>query len=333
MLNMFNALMPYFGGKRKLASQIMKYATGEIFIDGFMGGGSVSLFGKARGFQVISNDKAERSVILGRALIENDDVMIESSDITWLFKDNPADKHFIAENHPKMYTPELTAFLDNARANIDEINDPVKQSVLMLLWMRILLYFRPMSAFGHVNAVEHMLNGGEDVTDTIQKMREHYSRPLLKVVQELASEVNGGIFTNGHENQVYREDVFEFLKHVKGDTVYFDPPYYGSSSYEDHYQVLDDMIVGKKTISVEHSQFNTKKVITVTAELFKACDHIPTIIMSVGRRIIDKDQYIKLLQEYRKEVYDIAVDHTHAYDFNGVQESGKQEVLLVGRAA
>ncbi len=333
MLNMFKALMPYFGGKRKLANQIMKYAEGETLVDGFMGGGSVSLMAKARGFKVLGNDKAERSTILGRALIENDEVMIEEGDIVRLFVDNPAQKHFIAENYPKLYTRELADFMDNARANIDQINDPVKKSLMMLVWIKALMYYRPMAAFGHTNAVDQMLNGGDDVTDTIQKMREHYSRPLLSVVSDLAAEVNEGIFSNGKDNQIFQEDVIEFLTHIEGDTVYLDPPYYGSASYEDHYRVLDAMIAGEMPSKIEHSRFNSKHVLTVTAELFKACDHIPTIILSIGRRIIDKEQYVKLLGEYRKIVLEVAVDHSHSYAHGHHRESGKQEVLLVGRAA
>ena len=333
MLNMFKALMPFFGGKRQMANQILKYAEGETFVDGFLGGGSVSLLAKARGFSVVSNDKADRSVIFGKALIENDEVIIEDVDVIRLFKANPANKHFIRDNHPKQYTSEMTDFLDNARANIDELADQVKRSVMLFLWIRLLMYYRPMSSFSHINAVEHMLSGEENVTDTILKMRERYSRPIIEVINELADEVNGGIFANGRDNQVYQEDVFDFLKHVQGDTIYLDPPYYGAQSYEHHYKELDSMLAGKRIDRIEHSEFNSKQVISVTARLFEACSHIPVIILSVGRRIIDKDQYIKLLKEYRKDVTDIPVNHQHSYGSGDNYETGKQEVLLIGRRA
>jgi len=333
MLKMYKALMPFFGGKRKLANRILKYAEGETFIDGFLGGGSVSLLAKAKGFRVISNDMAERSAVLGHALIVNDDVYIEDADIVRLYKENPSNNHFIRDNHPKQYTIELTDFLDNARANIDEINDPIKKSLMLYLLIRILTFYRPQASFSHINAVEYMNSDSDDVTDTIQGLRERYSRPLYDVIKELAKEINGGIFSNGYDNEIYRKDIFEFLKHVSGDTVYLDPPYYGAESYEQHYKVLDSVVAGKKFDSVKHSVFNSKQVITTTAQLFESCSHIPVLILSVGRRIIDKEKYIDLLKEFRKEVIDIPVDHSHSYGSGDAVETGKQEVLLVGRVA
>ena len=79
-LKMFNAFLPYFGGKRKLCpvifSHIDKYLpreewTGAVFVDALLGGGATSLYAKAQGFRVIANDIAERSYIVGKALIEN----------------------------------------------------------------------------------------------------------------------------------------------------------------------------------------------------------------------------------------------------------------------
>ena len=71
MFSKFKALPSYFGGKRKLVKYIFKpiKKTDGVFIDAFLGGGSVSLYAKAKGYKVISNDIAFRSVIIGQALI------------------------------------------------------------------------------------------------------------------------------------------------------------------------------------------------------------------------------------------------------------------------
>jgi hypothetical protein len=72
-LKMFDALLPYFGGKRKLCPVIFKRISkyiprdtwqGKVFVDAFLGSGAVSLFAKAQGFRVICNDIAERSYIV-----------------------------------------------------------------------------------------------------------------------------------------------------------------------------------------------------------------------------------------------------------------------------
>ena len=84
-LEMFNALLPYFGGKRKLCPIIFKQIAKHIprnnwhrltFVDAFLGSGAMSMYAKAQGFKVIANDIAERSYIAGEALIENNGTLI-----------------------------------------------------------------------------------------------------------------------------------------------------------------------------------------------------------------------------------------------------------------
>ncbi|MGF2075303.1 DNA adenine methylase, partial [Enterococcus casseliflavus] len=69
--------------------------------------------------------------------------------------------------------------------------------------------------------------------------------PLL-TLEKLKDEINHGVFDNHQDNEVHQKDVFDFLKKVSGDVVYFDPPYPGSSSYEVEYGILDDILAGKK---------------------------------------------------------------------------------------
>ena len=91
MWKRLQALPPYFGGKRKLLGHIFKNLPGPseapVFIDAFLGGGSVSLFAKARGYRVVCNDIAQRSHIVGQALVENDRVKLGREDVTRLFVD------------------------------------------------------------------------------------------------------------------------------------------------------------------------------------------------------------------------------------------------------
>ncbi|MFA6415814.1 MAG: DNA adenine methylase [Candidatus Paceibacterota bacterium] len=87
MFSKFQSLPSYFGGKRKLVKYIFKpiKKTEGVFIDAFLGGGSVSLYAKAKGYKVIANDIAFRSVIIGRALISNNSVKLETEDLARLF--------------------------------------------------------------------------------------------------------------------------------------------------------------------------------------------------------------------------------------------------------
>src|SRR2546428_4248549 len=88
-LRMWSALYPYLGGKRRLCPLIFREIdrvvprrlwSGLTFLDAFLGGGSVSMGAKAQGFRVIATDIAERSIVVGQALIENTRVRLTRED-------------------------------------------------------------------------------------------------------------------------------------------------------------------------------------------------------------------------------------------------------------
>ncbi len=100
MWSKLRALPPYFGGKRRLLGRIFKHMfepeEAPVLIDAFMGGGAVSLFGKARGYRVIANDIAFRSSLVGKALIENDYVTLTPDDVTRLFVEDGYGRSIVA---------------------------------------------------------------------------------------------------------------------------------------------------------------------------------------------------------------------------------------------
>ena len=126
-LKMFNALLPYFGGKRKLCPVIFRHITkylpreewqGAVFVDAFLGSGAVSLYAKAQGFRIVASDIAERSYIAGKAIIENTKSMLTNTDIHRLFVTNYNNNHLIErELVPEVFTKRHALFLDNAFAN------------------------------------------------------------------------------------------------------------------------------------------------------------------------------------------------------------------------
>jgi site-specific DNA-adenine methylase len=329
MLRMFNAAPAYFGGKRRLANRILSHAQGETFIDSFMGGGSVSLLAKAKGFRVLCNDIAERSVIAGKALIENADVRISEDDIYRLFEEAEPDG-FVRENFGNYYTEEIGEFLDVSWANIQRFRDPIKQALMKLLWIRTAIYYRPLGDFSRPQVVEKMQEtiSEDEMTGTLLELRENYSVPLLHVLKTIADQINYGVLDNGLENRVFQKDVIDFLKGVEGDTVYLDPPYYGSTSYENKYHVLDCMLA-RKLLPVEKSRFNETSVLKHTLELFEAASHIPRWIISIGQKTITRMAYMDIVRQFKSQVEDIPITHKYHCAGNIHEDSHWHEVLLV----
>src|SRR5262245_49146543 len=89
-LSIWGALPAYLGGKRRLCPTIFREVDrilprenwrGLTFLDAFLGGGSVSLYAKAQGFRVLATDIAERAIVVGQALIENQRVKLTEQDV------------------------------------------------------------------------------------------------------------------------------------------------------------------------------------------------------------------------------------------------------------
>src|SRR3989344_4777385 len=291
MFSKFQSLPSYFGGKRKLVKYIFKpiKKTEGVFIDAFLGGGSVSLYAKAKGYKVIANDIAFRSVIIGRALIANNSVKLESEDVARLFIKAKNDG-FIRKNYcPKVFTSKIADFLDNAVVAAREVENETKRYLLLHLIIKFILSCRQFGKFTHTR-------------DTLDLEARKWEWPLrskshapknLRMIQnpmmtleKLKDEINHGVFDNHQDNEIHQKDVFDFLKKVTGDVVYFDPPYPGSFSNKDADEFLERM--------------------------FESAKHIPQWIISLGQNKEDvgvkPDKLLAMVQKHRKAEV-IMLDH------------------------
>ena len=151
MFSKFQSLPSYFGGKRKLVKYIFKPIKKKdgVFIDAFLGGGSVSLYAKAKGYKVISNDIAYRSMIIGKAIIANNSVKLVSEDLARLFVETKHDG-FIKKNYcPKVFTTKIADFLDNAVVAAREVENETKRYLLLHLIIKFILSCRQFGKFTH----------------------------------------------------------------------------------------------------------------------------------------------------------------------------------------
>jgi hypothetical protein len=196
----------------------------------------VSLFAKRRGFRVIANDVADRSVIVGRALIENSSVRLSKDDLTRLFaaaEDRPAG--FVERVHGGEVIPVRHArFLDGA-LDVARATPGAKGALLMLLCLRYVLALRPMGNFG-ARTIVRQIEADEWECVNPTSLRDHLARRMeahpVTVCEELRAKINRGVFSNGCANEVRQGDAVAFLHETEGEVVYLDPPYGGTSSYE-----------------------------------------------------------------------------------------------------
>lgn len=289
--NIFEAIPPFFGGKRKLLKYIMPEIKGSVVADVFSGGCSVSLACKSTGRKVIANDIAFRSKIIGEALIKNNKVRISREDAYSLFL--PSEHIKFVENNfvPKYFTKDVGSFLDTAFANAQKRSSPKKELLIFLLY-RFILHSRQFGGFGHCED-GLMISEGKTM-ELLEKSSEARARKVeymishpLPLLLKLKDQINAAIFDNGQENEIYQMDCFEFLEKMKTekrkiDTAYFDTPYTGSLVYSNHYKTLDQILSGRLDVETDDSAFNKSDAVSNFERLFAMSGFIPHWAISMG---------------------------------------------------
>ncbi len=335
MRRKLSALLTYAGGKRRLVKKLLgllrESAAALVLIDAFLGGGSVSLAAKERGYRVVCNDGAERSAIVGRALIENDRVKLTRADSLRLFVPYPGAGTFIRERFArKVVTTAHAIFLDNAFAVARSMAEP-KRSLLLLLLMKFVLGVRPMSNFGARRIVEQMETGDWDSMN-INFVRDALARNIhghpFSLVERLRHQVNQGVFFNGHQHEVHRLDALDFIQKVKGDVLYLDPPYAGTAPYETSLRPLDEMLAGHP-LTPRVSRFSKREGLQALDELLSHASHFPLWMISYGNAHTTLEELVAVVGKYRPVEHAEAIRYVHCTGLSSEQHRARNRELLV----
>ena len=336
-LAIFAALPAYLGGKRRLCGVIFREIDRLVpralwdrmaFLDAFLGGGSVSLFAKAQGFRVLATDIAERSIIVGRALIENSRVRLTREDVLKLAKDNGhASGRVESEFCPSVFTGEQARFLDRTLRIASETSDKAKAALYKLLAIRVALVAHPMSQVrkGTIHRLE--TNEYESITESCLY---HYVDGLRlirpKKLWELAQQINAGVFQG--EGSVIKRSVLDVLPEIEAAVAYFDPPYPGVMSYEREYKVIDEILEGE---SKRTSPFTAKDGANMIDELLERAQHIPVWVLSLGNAVVSVDELeAKMTRLGRKtKAMEIAYQHLPAVATEAKNKQNR-EFLVIG---
>jgi site-specific DNA-adenine methylase len=336
----FEALPPYFGGKRRLCPRIFR----EIarvhpretwpslrLVDPFLGGGSVSLYAKAQGFGVLCGDLAERSVIIGKALVENGGMRLTQEDLLRLFVPHDDNRHLIEERYvPDCFALAAARFLDNAFAVVTQFEDEMKRALLRLLLVKYIYWMRPHSKFSSPGAFNRPF--AEERWDDIKATYKHAiaanaSHPL-PAVRALAKDINRAIARGVHACQAMKGDALETIRAGEGaEVLYLDPPYGGTLSYEEEYRILDE-ILGERH---EASAFSNRDGLSHFASLLEHCAAYPLWVISYGNAVADLEAVRGAVERFRPtRAAEIAYSHMNAVATQAKREANREFIILAG---
>ncbi len=299
-----------------------------VFLDGFLGGGSVSLYAKAQGFSVISTDLATRAIVIGDALIANDRVRLTRDDVTRVLatpigETTPNAMRMV----PAIFTQSVGEVIDKLLDAADHSAIQAKAALLRLLAIRIAMLSHPMSQVRPGTA--HRASTGEWESITPSCLSHYVNALRLNTPRELwrlAQKTNAGVIPG--RGRVIQADVLKVLPEILADISYFDPPYSGVMSYEKEYRIIDQLLEG---ITRPTSPFTARDGASMIDTLLDRAQHVPIWILSFGNAVASLEELEAKMIRRGRQTRAIAIRYQHlpAVATDEKKESNR-EYLLIG---
>jgi DNA adenine methylase len=254
----------FMGSKQAILPFIARHTQELKFktvLDAFSGSACVAYMFKRLGAQVHTNDMLSFAFHTARATIENNTVQLTDKDISKLLRPNKRAESFIRDTFRNLYFPYRdNEFLDNIRANIFELQDPLKQSLAIAATCRAAMKKRPRGIFTFV---------GKKSWDGRRDLRLSMREQFLIAVES----INGAVFANGKKNRALCGDVFE-IEPDSYDMVYIDPPYispYSDCDYTRRYHFVEGFCSYWRNVEIQ-SHTLTKKIKSYPTAFAKKSD-------------------------------------------------------------
>ena len=323
----------YLGSKQKLIEWIINRTPKvDSILDAFSGSGVVSYYFKRKGVKVLSNDFLRSSFYYSKALIENNKTTLSKEDVNMLLSENKSKKNYVESNFADFfYTREECIFIDNLIANIEKLDDQYKRALALSCLIRTCIQKIPGGKFRR-NLLKYR-----------DKNFKHYRPKFIRDIKEtflsFVNKFNAAVFDNGKENKAYNDNIFDLIKNIKTDAIYFDPPYGGSGfDYEKDYFFIEliakyygqiNEFFGKSKVykDLQFSGFNKNHLLLESFDnLFSSAKHIPLWIISYNNRSLPKfEEFTDLIKKYKK----ISQVYEKEYHYKIGDSKGLKEYLFI----
>ncbi len=219
----------YSGSKRRFLDWIWEHVNEVKFqsvLDVFGGTGSVSLLFKREGKEVHYNDLLNFNILIGKAIIENNDTIVTEDDLNKIlnFKKVVSSNFIQREFKGLYYLDNENKWLDAAATSFAKIKNPYKKAIIYAALFQACLAKRPFNLFHRANLYIRTNN----VKRTFGN-KTTWEQPFESLLRKYVAEYNKAVFDNSKDNKVVGG--YDALSCPNGvDLVYLDPPYFSSTA-------------------------------------------------------------------------------------------------------
>ena len=328
----------FMGSKERIVNHIWEAVQDFQFnavLDLFSGSGIVSYMFKAAGKQVFSNDYMTMCEVAGIALIENNSVVLEDSEVDTLLRDSPHVDNFVQKTFANLYfNDEDNETIDRIRENIKHIGNRYKRAIATLALVRACIKRRPRGIFTFVG--DRYDDGRRDLVLSIDEQ----FRAAVRLI-------NAAVFDNGQANQARCGDAMNVRR--KADLVYIDPPYYSPFSdneYVRRYHFVEGIARDWQDVQMQwHTK--TKKFKSYPTpfsthagardafeRLFNHFKDNIIVVSYSSNSLPDRGEMTALMAKFKEQVTVVSVDHLYSFGNHGHKindnNNRAKEYLFVG---
>lgn len=357
----------YLGNKKKLLLNIysiLKEQNIEFnsILDCCSGSGVVSLFFKLLGKKVISNDIMQYAYMQSKCLVENNSIYLTNDETNYLLLNkNNNSTNFVKQHYmsklvnknaiSSKFTDFEADFLDNFRANIEDLNCSYKKAIAFSA-MNAVISRLP---FGNLDLSFDVLrhrqkqikNYGKEADTTDRRIGIYYDNNLnldfIKWFRKYAyGRINTFIRNKGPKASIVCkstcEDVSNIIEKIRliygiPDCLYFDPPYGNrSSDYLTMYRFYEEYIKQKNVYNDSNFIVSTKKFLKNNHEenltiFLKKATMIKTWLFSYSNQSWSSIENISSIMKQFKNSVEVFVLNEE-YQYSGKPNKNKEYLIV-----
>jgi adenine-specific DNA-methyltransferase len=344
----------YQGSKRKILPWIFENLRDLEFdtvLDACGGSGSVSYLFKKMNKTVTYNDNLKFNHLIGKAIIENNNILFTNEDLRNLYNTCQNSQDVIQRLFQGVYyLDNENKWLDNISQGIFNMNHytgytlSLKKSLAFYALFQASLTKRPFNLF-------HRKNLDVRTKDVVRNFgnKATWEKDFSTTFESFITEANSLVFDSGRSCQAINESIFD-MTNVDYDLVYIDPPYInkhvtnetanylkcyhfleGIANYHNWEQMIDFNSRNYRfKDSLLSSHFHKANIYQSFDILFEKFKQSIIVVSYKNGGIPSVETLVKKLKRHKKSVYMRSQHYIYALNKQNGNSERNREVLIIG---